>query len=412
LGPPTRLTLDANYNVAVKAAVTVAGTAGLTIVTNDGSTGGDLVFTPTGNVSFWDVNSSLIINGLSYVLANSVAGLASAIAAHPSVHFALASDYDASPDGRYTDAPITDLEGTFEGLGHEITGLRVRSRNPAGLFLSVGYRAIVRDVHLENVEIYGSGKYGIAGGIAGQSQGVIMSSSVQGLIKAKGTYDEAGGIVGSAAGMVVGCSTSGQVRARYSAGGIVGWNYATIRTSHSDAAVNSDSVGGGIAGINYYGTVDQSFATGPVTASGAGGIVGDQRDGQISNSYATGAIVSQGGTAGGIAAFVGYRGDGATATVAMSYSTASVRGTIAGGVLGADVQNGRGNQNLYWDLDASGISDPSQGAGSPQDDPGITGLTDGQLKSGLPAGFDPAIWGQKKKINGGYPYLLANPPPK
>ena len=54
---------------------------------------------------------------------------------------------------------------------------------------------------------------------------------------------------------------------------------------------------------------------------------------------------------------------------------------------------------------------PSQGAGNIKNDSGITGLTDAQLKSRLPAGFDPAIWGQRKKVNNGYPYLLANPPP-
>jgi hypothetical protein len=67
---------------------------------------------------------------------------------------------------------------------------------------------------------------------------------------------------------------------------------------------------------------------------------------------------------------------------------------------------------LYWDLDTSGISDPGQGAGNKSNDPGITGLTDPQLKNALPAGFDPKIWGQEAAINNGYPYLLANPPPK
>jgi len=46
------------------------------------------------------------------------------------------------------------------------------------------------------------------------------------------------------------------------------------------------------------------------------------------------------------------------------------------------------------------------------DDPGITGLTDAQLKSGLPTGFDPSVWAQSPSINNGYPYLIANPPPQ
>ena len=40
------------------------------------------------------------------------------------------------------------------------------------------------------------------------------------------------------------------------------------------------------------------------------------------------------------------------------------------------------------------------------------GLTDAQLKSGLPTGFASNIWGQSAGINNGYPYLVANPPPQ
>jgi hypothetical protein len=61
-------------------------------------------------------------------------------------------------------------------------------------------------------------------------------------------------------------------------------------------------------------------------------------------------------------------------------------------------------------MDSSGIDDPGEGAGTPRNDPGITGLTDAQLKSALPAGFDPNVWGQSPNINNGWPYLLANPP--
>jgi hypothetical protein len=83
-----------------------------------------------------------------------------------------------------------------------------------------------------------------------------------------------------------------------------------------------------------------------------------------------------------------------------------------GGVVGEDDGKSPDMNSVYWDLDTSGISDPSKGAGNRTNDPGTTGLTDAQLKSGLPDGFAPAIWGQNPNINNGYPYLLANPPPK
>jgi hypothetical protein len=68
-------------------------------------------------------------------------------------------------------------------------------------------------------------------------------------------------------------------------------------------------------------------------------------------------------------------------------------------------------KRTYWDLDTSGISDPSQGVGNYANYPGVSGLSDTQLKSALPRGFDRKIWGQAPNINNGYPYLLANPPP-
>jgi hypothetical protein len=83
--------------------------------------------------------------------------------------------------------------------------------------------------------------------------------------------------------------------------------------------------------------------------------------------------------------------------------------SVVGGVVGYDATISGSISKAYWDLD-KGVSNPSQGAGNIPNDPGITGLTDAQLKSGLPAGFDPNVWGQKPDINNGYPYLLANPP--
>ena len=43
-------------------------------------------------------------------------------------------------------------------------------------------------------------------------------------------------------------------------------------------------------------------------------------------------------------------------------------------------------------------------------DPGIAGLSDAQLKSGLPKGFDAKTWKESAGVNGGYPYLKSNTP--
>ncbi len=86
-------------------------------------------------------------------------------------------------------------------------------------------------------------------------------------------------------------------------------------------------------------------------------------------------------------------------------------GVIVGGLIGDDLAQTR-TTNSFWDMDTSGIANPAQGAGNVQNDPGITGLSDAQLKSGLPAGFDPSTWKESVKLNNGDPYLIDNPPPK
>lgn len=83
-------------------------------------------------------------------------------------------------------------------------------------------------------------------------------------------------------------------------------------------------------------------------------------------------------------------------------------GALPGGVVGY-VEDNPTFLNTYWDL-KTGVHNPHAGAGSIRDLPGIVGLTDAQMKSGLPTGFDPAVWGHNPNINNGYPYLLSNPP--
>jgi hypothetical protein len=39
-------------------------------------------------------------------------------------------------------------------------------------------------------------------------------------------------------------------------------------------------------------------------------------------------------------------------------------------------------------------------------------LTSEEFQAGLPRGFRDTIWAEKESVNGSYPYLLANPPPK
>ena len=54
----SRLTLDANQSVEIDKPVSVTGSGGVTITTNDGGSAGDLMFDSKGNVKFWDTSAA------------------------------------------------------------------------------------------------------------------------------------------------------------------------------------------------------------------------------------------------------------------------------------------------------------------------------------------------------------------
>ena len=120
------LELDAYQSITVQQPVSVMGSGGLTIDTNDGGSGGTFSFASNGSVAFQNLASPLTINGVSFTLVNSLPTLASAVNSTPAGAFALANSYDASQDGTYSQAPITEtLEGAIEGLGNTISQLSI-----------------------------------------------------------------------------------------------------------------------------------------------------------------------------------------------------------------------------------------------------------------------------------------------
>jgi len=101
--------------------------------------------------------------------------------------------------------------------------------------------------------------------------------------------------------------------------------------------------------------------------------------------------------------------------IGYSYSTGTAiggPGSTVGGLIGDDGSQPGSLTGTYWGIDTSGITNLGQGAGNIANDPGITGLTTAQFQSGLPQGFDPTVWAESAHIDGGFPYLLANPPVK
>jgi hypothetical protein len=379
-----RLTLDASQSIKFNKPVVVIGAGALTVITGKG----DFKFLGKGRIKFSDLKSSLVINGDSYVLAESIPQIKRLIHRGQccAFHIALAKDIDAS---EYNGGTLHFAPEVLEGLGNTISNLTISDntdQDSVGLFEWINE---VRDIGLVNANITGSGANQNVGAIVGRESGTIEYSFVTGNISATGAGSRVGGLAG--------------------------YNDGTIERSWSGASITAGAnaaAGGGVAGEND-GTINggvlvDCYATGTVTGSDngmVGGLVGYNLAGSIDDSYATGPVI------GGKSSFVGGLVGADDGRTEISYSTGLVTGgssAMVGGLIGEDIV--RGTIETYWDLDTSGISDPSQGTGNIANDPGITGLSDAQLKSGLPPGFDKKVWKQSAAINNGYPYLIDNPP--
>ena len=158
------LTLDAFCSILFREAVISEARGAVTLITNDGGTGGNYSFTGKGKLAFWDLKSNLIINGAVFTLVNDIKTLASDIAANPSGFYALARGYDASLDGTYAATPIPiPFAGTLAGLGHSIANLSIHRATAkknvnTGFFDEIAAGGIVRDFTLDNASIAADGR--------------------------------------------------------------------------------------------------------------------------------------------------------------------------------------------------------------------------------------------------------------
>lgn len=420
------LTLDAYRSVSIQRPMAITGTGALAIVTNDGGTNGTFSIERSGGVQFQSLSSSLTINGSAYTLVNSISTLASSVATNPSGDYALSENYDASADGTYAASPVpTTFNGTFDGLGNSISNLSIDASSGAvGLFSYVAGN--VQHLSMEHVNIIATGKRQLVGGLAGQAT-VLYEDYVSGRIEVGDS--SAGGLAGDDGNSISFSSSSARVVSRGSdsaIGSLVGQGWDI---SNSSATGEANATLGGCVG-DLAGTatsVMNSFATGEAHVGSAalagdpGGLVGCG-NGEITNSYSTGTVISSVPKKGkkvavNVGGLVGYM----VGTITSSYSTGRVHaaavtqkggyGIYKGGLVGTVQDNGSTPfTDTYWDTTTSKITNPSEG--SSNDWPGITGLTTSQLQAGLPTGFDPSVWAEDPAINGGMPYLKANPPKK
>jgi hypothetical protein len=323
------------------------------------------------------------------------------------------------PHGQSSHALVGGLTGESLGsmYGDDVSGT-VRARNDVGGLgglIGAGSGSIAHCSSTANV-IAPYSFSGEGGGLAGEFGGTIDDSFATGDVRgAAGAFD-LGGLVGYFAGPTGRIShshASGGVSAIFfsgNLGGLVGWALGAIADSYAAGDLKGGGGGGSDAG-GLVGTtnssIDRSFATGSVRGTGlglGGGLAGAAGNAaSIANSYATGAVVLAPGGSGGLV------GNSLTTTSFLSsYAAGRVveQGPFSGGgfICGFSVF-----ANNYWNTITSGATYGECGNSNVS---GVTGLTTTQLQSGLPAGFDPKIWAQDRRINRGFPYLIANPPPQ
>ena len=245
--------------------------------------------------------------------------------------------------------PICDglgFEGNFDGRGIVIDGLRIGTEAAPleyyyqGLFGAVSVGGTIKNIGLENGEIYGTDSS--SGSIVGSNGGTIENCYNTGSVS--GT-EVNGGIAGYNGGTIRNCYNTGSVSGTEHSGGIVGINNGTIENCYNTGSVYGTEYNGGIAGLNNAGTIENCYNTGSVSGTERnGGIVGSN-SGTIENCYNTGSVS---GTEynGGI---VGY----SSGVIENCYNRGEVISSIAdaGPLVGND---GGTTTNSYW-LDSIGF---------------------------------------------------------
>jgi hypothetical protein len=387
-GSGSGLILNAYTSITLEQPLVVQGTAPLYIGLNDGGSGGTLSFSGKGSITFWDLANHFEIMGQTYTLVRDIAGLAAAIKADPAGAYALASSYNAKPDGIYKTPPVTTvLSGTFEGLGNTISNLKITVTKPhsytgsgwkgqVGLF--AGISGMVENLNVTNAKVSAPDDTN-AGILVGELSGVVANSHTTGALTSGNAIPgaaqqdpDAGGLVGAMffdTAYVINSDSTAPVTAGDSAivGGLVGSMFigGHVWNSHATGAVTAGNnilggyqgaSAGGLVGVIYNdpdGTADLtgdwasgSASVGENDSNYAGGLVGAVVGGaSIQLSHASGAATvgqgntstSQFGYAGGLLGELVANSGGITGSVQQSFATGAVAGdteTQIGGLIG------------------------------------------------------------------------------
>lgn|GEM_PF-6750971 len=323
----------------------------------------------------WDVNDLQdMANGAPYAAG---------------AYYELGCDIDATPTAGWNWDAIRgvfegflprSLSGQLDGNRHNIDGLYINRESAGGQYLglisSITVFGVnrVQNVRLTNINYYGRGNgeqsFVQIGGVVGYiDRGTIYRCYVRsGSIVAR---NDRWGFPGTTA------ANAGGILGGFGDGGRMEQCYSNVSVEATHSATSHSQAGGLVAIIWQRGDILNCFARGPVMSwSRTGGAVGLIWDVQ--------------------------------GTVTNVYSTGTVLGGIAGGLIGARELGGVAPVNSFWDMESSGIAISDGG----------TGLTTLQAKT--QATYTAAGWNfvtvwtldwEYVYWNDGYPFFLDDPMP-
>jgi filamentous hemagglutinin family protein len=315
------LTLTAAHDINVNALMTATGTSTLELNTAtangaDSAVAGGAVNMGindagfTGRIDFGSRSGSgfLRVNANGYTIINSLGAQGSTsgldlqgMNGNLGGHYALGSNIDATataswhagagfaPVGGDAASPFT---GSFQGLGHTISGLSINrpTTNGVGLFGATDAGAAISNLGVVDGRVTGNSR---VGGLVGVNYGAVTATYVTGDVRG---LEQVGGLVGinSLSGALTGTYATGAVSGTGSfVGGLVGYNQnAGLINSHATGIVRGGHDVGGLVGYTRGSALTNIYATGNVSGSnGVGGLVGRSDVGSaLTDAYATGNV--------------------------------------------------------------------------------------------------------------------------
>lgn len=362
------LTLSAWRDVRINAPITVSGSGTLALALGQSGTtmdfpeGSHHVSAPVWLAAGAGFSTQLASDGavINHTVIRDEAGLV-AVAGNLSGSYVLGQDVAI---GAWTPigSTATPFAGSFDGLGHRVTGLTIAyvpGANDVGLF--GGNQGLIQNLGVTGASVAGDVN---VGALAGYNNGFIVNSHATGTVR------------GPTAATA---NTVGRI------GGLVGFSMGPILQSYADVdvtATQGNQTGG------------DPLSSGHGGIGGLAGVIG----GAVNNSYARGSV--QGHNA--VGGLVGH----SAGSISASHATGAVSGsTHVAGLVGQVFDPGAFTPFIfdsYWDIETSGQA--SGGGGSADS---VAGLSTAAMKN--PANFTTWITpAQAWELRAGqYPLLTA-----